>query len=614
MSRIVLSENKIGIGHHLSKQDALILLEKSMENPLFFAENILNAKLWSKQRSVMKALWNYPRVAVKSGHAVGKSYLAAVCALTFVHTHYPSIVITTAPVARQVQHVIWKEISKLYHQARIPLGGELLSMTYRLDENAFIIGIATDDPEKIQGFHSENILVIVDEAAGIDDPIMESIESILAGGNTRLLMLGNPSRLEGHFYRAFTDKVESQIYKKFTISALETPNVVQGKVVIPGLVTREWVEQRRKIWGPDHPLYRIRVLGEFPQQQFSDLVIPPFLLDIARENEIPVRISSSLYTYNTTTRYNTTTSKTNTQYPNSNIQIPDSKVLVSKYQNPSPYFPTRRKHYNSVLNNHPSANIPNSNVPTSLTNNDIQDIYTYYRQKRTGEWAVSYMAVANKYILGIDVGEYGESETAVAVRLGPKLLNVYAWSQGELAIQVNKVLEIIQIYSKSNVPIEIRIDSVGVGYGLYEVLKDYATKTRGRITVYGIDVRERPIHPEIYYDTRSEMWMEFRNLLANKEVDMTEFDRAGFEPEQVYAQLTTPRYFAEETGRIRIETAKNLRMRGAKRLDRATAVVLAFYDTYMERSRTLTPPNPVYYEGITRLGREEEAPWRTGLF
>lgn len=588
MDRIVLSESKIG--HRLSREDALYLLEKSIQNPLFFAENILGAKLWSKQRVILKALWENQRVAVKSGHAVGKSYLAAAAVLTYIHTHYPSIVITTAPVARQVQHVLWREIAKLYNQAKIPLGGELLSMTYRLDETTFAIGIATDDPEKIQGFHSENILVVVDEAAGIDDAIMDSIESIMAGGNTRLLMLGNPSRLEGHFYRAFMDKTESQLYKKYTISAFDTPNVVHKKIIIPGLVTWDWVEQRKKIWGPDHPLYKIRVLGEFPQQQFSDLVIPPFLLDIARENEIPVKIigrgsppQPPLYgIYN---MYNYNKNKSPSVY---------NKSLLEKEKDKEIY---------KSLGGEWGERLEGRGERGGIFGK-------YLAHRKTGEWVVGSIAVADRYILGIDVGEYGESETAVAIRLGPKLINVYAWSVGELVVQITKIQEIINIFAKANIPIEIRIDNVGVGYGLYEALKEYASRTGGRVTVYGVDVRERPIHPEIYFDTRSEAWMEFRNMLANKEVDMTEYDRAGFEPEVLYAQLTLPRYYVEDKGRIRIETARGLRQRGIRRLDRATAVVLAFYDAYMQRARVLTPPNPVYFEGVLRPGQEEEAPWR----
>jgi hypothetical protein len=34
----------------------------------------------------------------------------------------------------------------------------------------------------------------------------------------------------------------------------------------PYLVTRRWVKERYLRWGPNHPMYRARVLGEFPEQ------------------------------------------------------------------------------------------------------------------------------------------------------------------------------------------------------------------------------------------------------------------------------------------------------------------------------------------------------------
>jgi hypothetical protein len=48
--------------------------------------------------------------------------------------------------------------------------------------------------------------------------------------------------------------------------------VANGKVKIPGLTTARWVKERQKIWGEDNPLYRARVLGEFPDQAEDTLI------------------------------------------------------------------------------------------------------------------------------------------------------------------------------------------------------------------------------------------------------------------------------------------------------------------------------------------------------
>ena len=70
--------------------------------------------------------------------------------------------------------------------------------------------------------------------------------------------------MSGAFRRAFHE--ERSIYHTITISALDSPNVRAGRVVVPGLTTTAWVEERRQIWGENNPIYRSRVLGQFASQ------------------------------------------------------------------------------------------------------------------------------------------------------------------------------------------------------------------------------------------------------------------------------------------------------------------------------------------------------------
>ncbi len=78
-------------------------------------------------------------------------------------------------------------------------------------------------------------------------------------------MFSNPTRTQGEFYDAFNKK--KRFYSCHTISSEETPNVKQGKVVIPGLATREWVEEKKDEWGEESPLYKVRVKGEFVETE-----------------------------------------------------------------------------------------------------------------------------------------------------------------------------------------------------------------------------------------------------------------------------------------------------------------------------------------------------------
>ena len=234
-----------------------------MVEPVQFARDVLGVTLWSKQEEVLRAVMEERRVAVKSGNGLGKDFTAAVALLWYLHAHDPGIVLSTAPTFRQVRHVLWRQIRTLHRRAVQELGGRMLDTRWELADDRYALGLSADEAERFQGFHSENMLVVVDEAEGIEDEIYEAIDAVMTSENVKLLLIGNPTRPSGPFYRAFHD--EKGIYRPITISALESPNVVNRKIEIAGLTTANWVEERRAIWGEASDMYQSRVLGEFPR-------------------------------------------------------------------------------------------------------------------------------------------------------------------------------------------------------------------------------------------------------------------------------------------------------------------------------------------------------------
>ena len=150
------------------------------------------------------------------------------------------------------------------------LQGKLLDTRWELGDDRYAMGISADTADQFQGFHSPNMLIVVDEAEGVSDSIYEAIEAVMTSDGSRLLLIGNPTTVSGVFRRAFHE--ERSLYHCITISALDSPNVKADRVVVPGLTTGHWVEERRQIWGEDNPLYRARVLGEFPDQAEDTLI------------------------------------------------------------------------------------------------------------------------------------------------------------------------------------------------------------------------------------------------------------------------------------------------------------------------------------------------------
>lgn len=140
------------------------LKEKIKNDPKFFVNEILGVQLWDKQIEIIESVRDNKFTVVKSGHGVGKTYCSACTVLWFLNAFRPSKVVTTAPTWHQVKSILWSDINKLHRTSKIPLGGELLQTQLKIKDEHFAIGLSTDEADKFQGIHSENILVLFDEA------------------------------------------------------------------------------------------------------------------------------------------------------------------------------------------------------------------------------------------------------------------------------------------------------------------------------------------------------------------------------------------------------------------------------------------------------------------
>jgi len=228
---------------------------------------------------------------VRSGHGIGKSWLMGRLALWFLYCHYPAKVITTAPTWPQVEKILWGEIRSAYSKSKIPLGGIPLQTELKLKDDWFAVGLSTAETAaqreygatKMQGYHSPNMLFILDEAAGVPKEIWTTATGIITGDNNKIVAIGNPASPTG----AFFDTFKSSIWNKLHISCINHPNVKENKVIVPGCVTKDWIEERKIEWGEDSPLYKAKVLGDFPDES-EDTLIPLSWIETAVQKELQI--------------------------------------------------------------------------------------------------------------------------------------------------------------------------------------------------------------------------------------------------------------------------------------------------------------------------------------
>lgn len=255
-------------------------------DPRGFAWYILGVELWAKQIEILEAIRDNPRVSVAGGRKIGKDFVLAVAALWFYSCFDDARVFCTATTGRQVDGILYRQIRQLYAKSgkcvdckrekpNEPPPCEHSSMlTGKLGELARtgltapdlreIKGFTAKDEESAAGPSGEYVLAIVDEASGYPDHLHVALRGNLAAANTREVLISNPTRSTGFFHASHHENAE--LYYRVQVSSLDGPNVVEGRQVFPGLASRGWVEEQKREWGEDSPLYKIHVLGQFVKQ------------------------------------------------------------------------------------------------------------------------------------------------------------------------------------------------------------------------------------------------------------------------------------------------------------------------------------------------------------
>jgi len=253
---------------------------KIQREPVFFVEEVLGNSLWEKQKEIVEAVRDHAEVAVRSCHASGKSYVAGRIVHWWLNSFSNSVVITTAPTFRQVKEVLWREIRGSVAGKNIYPPQNVLDTQINISDQWFALGLSTDKPDQFQGFHSPHLMVLVDEASGIQPEIEEAIDGLTP---EKIVRIGQPLNTIGRFADCF----RQPHVKKIQISAFDTPNVKAGAAVVPGLITSDDVERFKMRYGSDSNVYKIRVLGEFPSQEADALIsVDDVSKAIAREAKV----------------------------------------------------------------------------------------------------------------------------------------------------------------------------------------------------------------------------------------------------------------------------------------------------------------------------------------
>ena len=247
-------------------------------SPLKFVTEGLGASPYPWQVEALNAIATNDRVAVRSGHGVGKTAWECWVALWFQLTHFPCKIPITANSQDQLRDVVWAELGSWFRRLpaeardQFEFGVERVSLKAAPEESFMVARTASrDKPEALQGFHSKHLMFIIEEASGLEDIVFEVAQGALSTPGAKVAMAGNPTRREGYFYRAFHELRDG--WKTFKVSSTDVPHA-SGHI-----------NEIAEAYGIDSNVYRVRVLGEFPTAD-DDSVIPLELIEAAMVRKI----------------------------------------------------------------------------------------------------------------------------------------------------------------------------------------------------------------------------------------------------------------------------------------------------------------------------------------
>ena len=215
------------------------------------------------QIEALQAHDNGEDVAIRSGHGVGKTALLAWIVIHDLACFPYAKIPCTAPTGHQLRDLLWAEIGMWL--ARSPLK-EWLKWTATTvqavgyEESWFAVARACSVPENLAGFHAPKCVYIVDEGSGVADNIFQVVDGAMTTSGAQLVMAGNPTSMGGYFHDAFF-KNRSQWHTVHVSSE-------QSNRVEPA-----YCETMAAKWGRDSDIYKVRVLGDFPDAQ-TDSFIP----------------------------------------------------------------------------------------------------------------------------------------------------------------------------------------------------------------------------------------------------------------------------------------------------------------------------------------------------
>ena len=508
------------------------------DTPSGFIEDVIGETVWSRQRMVLDAVPFHKRVIVPAGFGIGKTWLAGRLTAWFIATNPIGVglVVTTAPRYRQVRNQLWPHIRTAVSKGNLP--GQCDTVQWKAEDErgveklvAYGFSAPENDESAMQGVHAIKLLLIVDEAGGMSKTVGEGTNNLLTG-DARLLAIGNPATDDpGGWFESVAEKGYANETGHHTIQIATTHSPA-----ITGEITPRCRECPSEVEA--HPIAK-----HMPDHEWMKNTIDAY-------GEDHPYVIAKVYA----------------RFPKDSAAriIPVSWVEnAMKVEDPTGEEYVR---------------------PCDLGLEDETETFTV----KKGAWVR----------LGIDVAADGGDEFAIYRAIGDTIAHRHTSAGAENANAVTvaeKALEHIVRAEKlakaigSPSQVRVKIDTIGVGWGVVGILKAWGDAGKHGATIVAVNVAESPeVEDEAAtmrpHRKRDELWLGGRFLLQPDPKTGEGRLRLRLD-EKASQQLSVPNFGNNSGGFVVVESKDRMRKRGRKSPDRAEAALLAVYEPEPIRHR-----------------------------
>jgi hypothetical protein len=223
------------------------------------------------------------RVAVASGHGIGKSAVTAWLALWLMSTRPNARGVVTASTAPQLESKTWAQVAtwakrcatRAWWDISTGRGSmKMVAIAARESWNVYAQTARAENAESFAGLHAadSSAFFLVDESSGVPDAIHDVMQGATTDGEPFLLSFGNPTRNSGWFHGAFHAQRHRWITRQVDSRSVAITNKEQ---------LDQWVTD----YGVNSDFVKVRVRGIFPTASSLQFIAGD-LVDQAMSREV----------------------------------------------------------------------------------------------------------------------------------------------------------------------------------------------------------------------------------------------------------------------------------------------------------------------------------------